>query len=172
MAINPLYSLRRRQHVFGLFYITLHYCCRGPSPHSTNTNDRHSLRSCANTVASSKESSESCRSLDTESFQRMRCLPGRRRPRGSQRSKRRGKRVWCIRMTCPSHVRRLCRKMLMSGTWLVLSKITSFGTWSCQETPRILLRHLVWNAASRFSSWMVVFQLSEPYNRVDSTTAW
>ena len=42
----------------------------------------------------------------------------------------------CIRVTCPSHVRRLCRKMLMSGTWVVLSKITLFGTWSCQETPR------------------------------------
>ena len=39
-------------------------------------------------------------SLDTVSFQRMRCLPGRRRPRGSQWRKRRGKPVWCIRVTC------------------------------------------------------------------------
>ena len=57
-------------------------------------------------------------------------------------TKRRDKRLWCIRVTCPSHVRRLCRKMLMSGSWLVLSEITLFGTWSCQETPRIRLRHV------------------------------
>ena len=91
-------------HYITLHYITLHYCCRRPSPNSANTNDRHFLRSCATMVASSKESSESCRSLDTVSFQCMRCLPGRRRLRGSQWSKRRGKRVWCIRVTRPSHV--------------------------------------------------------------------
>ena len=88
---------------------------------------------------------KSCRSLNTVSFQHMCCLPGWWCPRGSQWSKR----VWCIRVTCPSHVRHLCRKMLMGGTWLVLSKITWFGTCSCQEMPRILLRHLVWSASKR-----------------------
>ena len=75
-------------------------------------------------VASLMESSQSCKSLDTVPFQRMRCLPGRRHPRGSQWSKWRGKRVWCIQVTCLSHVRRLCRKMLISGTLLA-----SIYTW-------------------------------------------
>ena len=47
---------------------------------------------------------------------------------------------------------RLCRKKLISDVWPVLSKSTSFDTLSCQETPRIPLRHLLWNGASRFSS--------------------
>jgi len=52
------------------------------------------------------------------------CLPGQRHPRGSQWSKWRAKRVWCIQVTCLSHVRCLCRKMLISGTWLA-----SIYTW-------------------------------------------
>lgn len=105
-----------------MYYITI--LLPWAEPHGTNANDPHSLRSCATTVASLKESSQSCRSLDTVPFQRMRCLPGRRHPRGSQWSKWRGKRVWCIQVTCLSHVRRLCHKMLISGTWLA-----SIYTW-------------------------------------------
>ena len=78
-------------------------------------------------------------------------------------------RLSCTLQICPSHCRCLCRNWSSTGSSLALSRITVFQSMSQRMTPRMSLKHYIWNVFNFWISCCVTAQVSAPYKRTDMT---
>ena len=78
----------------------------------------------------------------------------------------------CIRLTWPNQRRRFCDRMANTLCIPACSKICLFGTWSCQEMPKIRLRQRRRKVLSLPSWQEYSVHVSLLYSSVLSTQAW